>query len=740
MKKVKKILAIAMIVATATTTCTFTGIIPENNLSVSAAEEVMKTDDGFQYEVNNNGEITITRYIGTDTDVDIPSKIDGKPVTNIGDCSFYNCNNLMSVTIPDSVTSIGERAFEECSSLKNITIPDSVTNIGNYAFTWCSSLKNITISNSVTSIGNYAFYNCKSLTNITIPNSVTSIGKSAFHGCSNLTNINIPNSVTSIEDSMFYYCSKLTNITIPNTVTSIGESAFSLCDNLTNITIPDSVTSIGESAFSNCNGLTSIIIPNSVTSIEDFTFGSCNSLTNIAIPDSVTSIGKSVFCDCSSITNINIPNSVTSIEADTFSGCSSLTNIAIPDSVTSIGESAFYDCTSLTNITIPSLVTSIGQYTFFGCENLENIKVDKDNKNYADEDGVLFTKDKSVLVRYPGGKDKGLSYEIPSFVTSIGNYAFNGYLHPKSIIIPDSMTSIGNYAFSGFYGLTNITIPDSVTSIGAHAFDHCENLESIKIPNSVTTIKEYTFSYCGPLEITIPRSVTTIEDNAFNYCLATIYGYKDSYAETFAQNHSFEFKEIQESEQPLGITSFTADKASPQISGTKVTLTANATSQGALQYKFIVRDNETGNWYKLRDFEESNTFIWKTGNTGNKTLYVDVKDETGEVIREAMNYKIETSVEAPAPKIISFNADKISPQLSGTQIKLTVNATGSGKLQYKFIIRDNKTGNWYKLRDYAESNIFTWKTGNEGDKTLYVDVKDENGKITRESMSYTVKK
>ena len=132
MKKVKKILAIAMIIATATTTCTFTGIIPENNLSVSAAEEVMETDDGFQYKVNNNGEITITKYIGTDTNVNIPSKIDEKSVTSIGECAFENCESLTNITIPNSVTSIGNSAFSFCSNLINITISNSVTSIGNY--------------------------------------------------------------------------------------------------------------------------------------------------------------------------------------------------------------------------------------------------------------------------------------------------------------------------------------------------------------------------------------------------------------------------------------------------------------------------------------------------------------------------------------------------------------------------------------------------------------------------------
>ena len=179
----------------------------------------------------------------------------------------------------------------DSEKIKKVVIEDGVTSIGNCFFYWCTSLTSITIPNSVMSIGNYAFYKCKSLTSITIPNSVTSIGEFAFSNCTSLTSITvekgnskydsrdncnaiietntnkliagcknttISNSVTSIGNYAFYGCSGLTSITIPNSVTSIGESAFKSCSSLTSITIPNSVTSIGERAFSYCSGLTSI--------------------------------------------------------------------------------------------------------------------------------------------------------------------------------------------------------------------------------------------------------------------------------------------------------------------------------------------------------------------------------------------------------------------------------------------------------------------------------------------------
>ena len=110
-------------------------------------------------------------------------------VLSIGGGAFYDCTNLTSITISNSVTSIGGSAFSGCTSLTSVTISNSVTSIGYRAFSRCTSLTSITIPNSVTSIGVYAFEDCTSLTSITIPNSVTSIGNYAFSGCTNLNDV-----------------------------------------------------------------------------------------------------------------------------------------------------------------------------------------------------------------------------------------------------------------------------------------------------------------------------------------------------------------------------------------------------------------------------------------------------------------------------------------------------------------------------------------------------------------------
>ena len=365
--------------------------------------------DKLTYEIEN-GKVTITDCdTSLSGDIVLPSKIEGKPVTSIGNYAFFLCSSLTSITIPDSVTSIGNYAFWDCSSLTSITIPNGVTSIGNQAFDSCSSLTSVTIPDSVTSIGNYAFWDCSSLTSITIPDSVTSIGDSAFYRCSSLTSITIPSSVTSIGNFAFKDCSSLTSITIPSSVTSIGSYAFDGCSKLnqinvdtantayssmngvlfdkdktelirypegktdTSYAIPNSVTSIDYDAFYGCSSLTSITIPNGVTIIGGSAFEDCSSLTSITIPNSVTSIYISTFSGCSSLASITIPNSVTSIDYAAFSGCSSLTSITISDSVTSIGDDAFEDCSSLTSITIPDSVTSIGDCAFNGCSSLKDV-------------------------------------------------------------------------------------------------------------------------------------------------------------------------------------------------------------------------------------------------------------------------------------------------------------------------------------------------------------------------------
>jgi len=540
-----------------------------------------KTYGPYTY-IDNGADITIIGYKGSGGAVTIPSTINKKPVTKIGDKAFYLCIGLTSVTIPSGVTSIGEAAFWNCGALTQVTIPASVTSIGNEAFFYCSALTSITIPSGVTSIGNDVFSRCSGLTSITIPATVKSIGNYVFYECSGLTSVAIPASVTSIGNEAFYGCYGLTSITIPSGVTSIGNGVFSRCSGLTSVAIPASVTSIGNDAFSGCFGLKSITIPSSVTSIGKQAFYSCSGLTSVTIPSTVTSIGNLAFYYCTSLVSASFKgNPPSSFGADVFTMVASnflilyysdsdktgWTNpwntyttvnaegltftdngsdltiikyagnsevVTIPPiidgkPVTSIGEQAFNLCTTLKSVTIPSSVTSIGANAFSGCTSLISASFNGYPPSSFGKD-VFF-----------GCAD---SFKIFCSYQNSWTNPWNTYTTVNSA----DFTFVDNgpdITITGYKGAGAATIPPvingkPVKSIGEQAFYRCSSLTSVTIPSSVTTIGKQAFYSCSNLKsVTIPEGITSIGDSAFVSCGLTSVTIPSSV--TFIDAGAFEF-------------------------------------------------------------------------------------------------------------------------------------------------------------------------------------------------------
>lgn len=249
---------------------------------------------------------TIKKYNGNDAVVNIPSEINGTPVTTIGNAAFRD-SSVTSVTIPASVTEIGSNAFADCTNLTSV----------NYEGDWSKltiQSGNPAVEDAAKDAANEQLFDFEFILNNTAVIVISYKGTAA--------DVTIPSRykgkpVTVIDPVAFYNNSAVTSVTIPDSVTAIPDYAFGFCSQLTNISIPNSVTFIGFSAFNSCTSLKSITLPSSLSTIQSYAFYNCGNLKTIRIPVSVTSIGNCAFDVCPSLMTVTYPGSKTQWDAIT---------------------------------------------------------------------------------------------------------------------------------------------------------------------------------------------------------------------------------------------------------------------------------------------------------------------------------------------------------------------------------------------------------------------------------------
>ena len=426
-------------------------------------------------------------------------------------------------------------------------------------------------------------------------------------------------SVTRIGNLAFKDCTKITSIAMPDSVAYIGRSAFYNCTSLKSITIPDGVKEIGYAAFSECAGLVSVKIPDNVTKIGDSAFINCANLTKIDVTagNKYYSSANGVLFDKNKSEIICYPAGIKNV------------GYSIPDGVTVIRDRAFNKCISLNSITIPKSVQDIETYSFFGCISLEAINVAASNKNYADVNGILFSKDKTKIVCYPANK-KNMSYSIPVSVKVVGVAAFRDCIYLKGITIPDSVTNIEHHAFSNCKSLKSITIPDSITAIEMATFIDCASLTGVKIPDSVTSIRSGAFSNCTSLtKITIPAGVKTIADSALGYCYddngnkkttgLKIYCYSNTQAEAYAKSGKFSYVLLDKLPAFAKVTGFKVKS--------KTNVSANLQWNKNISADGYVLDKYDGSkWVTIKTFtSNANTSFNVTGLKASTTFKFRIK-------------------------------------------------------------------------------------------------------------------
>lgn len=458
------------------------------------------------------------------TNLTIPNNI-----ASLKSYSFINCSDLLSVTIPSSVTKIGNSAFSGCSKLNSVYISNieswckisfgnSSSNPLSYAdFLYLNDkyVSTLTIPSSLSSVGDYAFCGYIGLTSVTIPENITSIGISAFSGCTNLTAFTVKSTTPpTVNSNTFRNISQGCVLNYPegcyDNYVSWSEwftvKAPKLCvDNIYyNITSSEESACTVEVTFQG-NAYNSyadeysgdVVIPETVTyggktftvtAIGLSAFSGCQNLTSVTLPSTVKELGEYAFNYCTSLKSVNLPEELTTIGPRAFRICHSLTSMEIPATVTTIGESAFYECKALQSVAFKGCVESVGSGAFNLCSALAKVSVD----DIADWCQMGFTDYSANPLCYASNLYVGdallTELTVPSGVTAISNYTFDGYEKLTSVDFGEGVETIGSYAFRSCSGLTSLTIPGNVTSIENNAFYGCTNVGEIIIEDSEETL------------------------------------------------------------------------------------------------------------------------------------------------------------------------------------------------------------------------------------------------------------
>ena len=455
------------------------------------------------------------------TNLIIPKKHNGLPVTSISEYAFSDRTLLKKILLPESFTESQNGVFRNCKEIEEVILPISL-NVGNHAygdptiFQDCTGIKKVRLTKGTGTVVDYgggygAFYGgtpwyCSKNNEITvtIEEGITSIGSSTFQGCTGLKILDIPSSVTKIGESAFNGCANWeTKVDISN-ITSIGENAFNSCAKVDiDINLNDNLDSLGAYAFKGCSNIKGTVkIPSKITNLEKYIFDGCGLINKVILPDTVQSISDGTFKDCIKIEEVTLPISLNVGnfaygDPTIFQDCTGIKKVKLTKG-TGIGVDygggygAFYGGTpwyySRNNeitVTIEEGITSIGSSTFQGCSGLKILN-------------------------------------IPSSVTKIGESAFNGCANWETKVDISNITSIGENAFNSCAKVDiDINLNDNLDSLGAYAFKGCSNIKgTVKIPSKITNLEKYIFDGCGLInKVILPDTVQSISDGTFKDCI-----------------------------------------------------------------------------------------------------------------------------------------------------------------------------------------------------------------------------
>ncbi len=486
------------------------------SINVSNSNKDFYSENGVLFDINKR-ELIVYPSQKADAAYSIPNT-----VAIIVYYAFYQCENLKSLIIPESVTDMDEYSIHDCSNLTikccaaskpagwyekwSNNVADVVWGYNPNAQTW-----------TVTVSANNSTYGNVSGGGTVADGSTTTITASPASG---YKFVKWSNGQTTASAT----------ITVTSDTTLVAEFTENNVKTWT-VTVYANNSRYGNVSGGGtvADGSTTTITANPASGYKFVKWS--NGLTTASATITVTSdtILVAEFTQKEPLVASELHYEITSdstVEVAPSNDYKNMTEVVIPEtveidgktySVTRIGEDAFRDCKKLTSLNLSKTVTEIDLNALWNCSGLTEINVDGANTTLSSVDGVVFNKDKTELIRCP--ENKSGTFTIPSSVTDIHYSAFNDCCHLTAINIPNSVKHIDGAAFMDCTSLTEIVIPDGITEIASQIFDDCTSLTSVTIPESVTKIGGNSFEYCRSLtSITIPQNVTSISSSAFRGC------------------------------------------------------------------------------------------------------------------------------------------------------------------------------------------------------------------------------
>ena len=520
--------------------------------------------------------------------VTLPKTVDESCVGSYFGIGCFNTSAIETITLPENVTTISDDMFKRCGLLTDVKTTSSIQTIGQEAFfcdgqsvgktvaPWSSFVGTNLDLSGVTTIGQSAFNSCSSLKSVIRLDSIRNLGERAFGDCSSVQVVDMSKAGNSItfasnaftqlgNDSVIYVASNLDSLAgiYSRDMTALAVTNGGTFSDSATFTVGTLATPVKDNSVfggwytkDGTNGNWG----NKVTSSTKLTAGATYSMWNTAV----------LRGDCGAADNEdNVHWELTTNSDDTYtltiSGTGAMAdyigNITRNDATQPWRESQTGVAPSaISKVVVESGVTNIGK---FACNGLNHVKeydiganvntisqwaletsaakvfnVNGNTNFKTDNNGVLFSKDGTTLIAYPGGSAEQDKYAVPSDVAAIADGAFVGCPIKKLTIGNNVKTKLPSWSFNGgvleeldvncpfgnstfarITTLKKVTLGDSITEIPQMAFLECKGLQTVSIPSGLTKIGTQAFFGCSSLRnVTLPASLTEIGHQAFRDC------------------------------------------------------------------------------------------------------------------------------------------------------------------------------------------------------------------------------